>query len=343
MQPQAAIINIQRQATEVNDSMPVFTKDSAQIPAGVKQAIENKTRPSWASRKLMCENIVDFCKTNVPNLERTMFNPVARHLVNLYPSSFKDTIPMSDHGSDTLAKELRDKFDNTKRPNKAARLQAEAPKEAYGCILFNPSRPHNETDETQEQKRLRLLNMHHLAKKEWNWKEVKKLSEETFYWQRQDLQKTIDRPPTPAPKKRKRKDPNEEVDEDEPAAIAPQAPKLTLSQIKERWPFLFTIKGLHYHFKALTSKDLRENLDQYIRNTAGLLCEYLATKSDSLAKLSRQMKRAEKAGCSQAKQSGLILMLLEYFKERQSQDFMRFVDVSKIVYSTTFHNIEKQS
>lgn len=166
--------------------MPTFDKKSPFIPSDVKEAIERKKRPSASGRASMVERIVDHCREEVPNLQRSMLNSVALDLVTAYPETFKDSILISDHGSDSLAKQMRDKFDNDKRPALPTPRERQAPaiKEAFGCINWNPPLPEGETEETQENKRKILVDMHQLSKKEWNWKAIKKNMEETFYLQR---------------------------------------------------------------------------------------------------------------------------------------------------------------
>ncbi|KAJ1526538.1 hypothetical protein ONE63_008125 [Megalurothrips usitatus] len=186
---QSRLANNFQQQPVPTPNMPTFDKDSPYMPASVKEACIQRKRASSSGRNQMVERIVDRCREVVPGLQRSMFNDVALSLVLAYPDTFKDTILVSKHGSDSLAKQLRDKFDNDKRPKNSTQMEKEAPsnKEAYGCIRWNSTLPDSETEDSQEEKRQSLVDMHMLSKKEWDWKIIKKHSEESFFLQMKDI------------------------------------------------------------------------------------------------------------------------------------------------------------
>lgn len=304
--------------------MPQYDKNSFVMPTSVKSAIANKQRPSAAARCQMVDRIVDDCREKVPNLERAMFNPVAQQIVESYPESFRDTILLSEHGSDSLAKQLRDKFDNEKRPVTARtskEKEAPAVKQAYGCTKWNPPLPENATEESLEEKRNDLKEMHTLTPKEWDWKMIKKSMEESHFLQRKDINGALAAAASKQKsRKRKRGETNEQVDND-------LTEKVSIVDIKDRWPFLFSSRGMNYHFFNLTSVDFRDNLSSFVQEDGSLLIEFLASKGDELSKMKLDMVRAERNGLRSTKLPTVLKMLTKALKDDVSL-LVRFVEVN---------------
>ncbi|KAJ1530153.1 hypothetical protein ONE63_005084 [Megalurothrips usitatus] len=154
-----AVQPLQDQAKTVNSlRLPKFDADSPYIPASVREAIRKKQRPHRQGREDMVQRILDHCKENVPGFHRGVIPAVALDLTVAYPDSFKDTLPVTDHGSDGLAKQMLVKYDNDRRDKSKklcpAQKQVPAIKEAYGCVMWNPPIPE---DETQERRRNNYL------------------------------------------------------------------------------------------------------------------------------------------------------------------------------------------
>lgn len=280
----------------------------------------------------MVQRIVDHCRETVPGFQRYMLTTVAKELVIAYPDTFKDTLPLSDHGSDGLAKQMRDKLDNdTRVKNMLTANERQAPKckEAFGCVMWNPVLEGEDTVESQEAKREKLLDMHRLSKKQWQWKAIKSNLEESFYLQRRDINGDLATAALSRSKSKKRKRQESEADVDDPV------PKgMPIAEVKIRWPFLFTPKGMNYHFRKLTGQDFRDLLSKFSSETV-MMIEYLACKGEEFAKLKRRLDRADRAGQVDAKLVGLFMMLILNFKE--SIDWIvAFVDVSLHHYTFSF-------
>ncbi|XP_052129546.1 uncharacterized protein LOC127750908 [Frankliniella occidentalis] len=304
--------------------IPVFDENSPYFPSGVRAAIKANKRPSPDDRQLMVENVVDYCKEKIPNFYRTDLAVVAKQIVKDYEKSFKDTIVVSDHGSDSLYKQFISRLDNQDRKNKrkakAADKEASGSKEAYGCVLWDPPLPPSETEESLEIIRLDLEKMSRISKKDWDWRIIKKKLTDSYYLQRKHINVTI----APAPQQKKgtkRKRATVEEEEEE----STDDPVVSVPVIKSKWPLLFSAQGMNIHFKILTNVDLKGKISAYVASESKRLIEFLSTKNDSLAKLKRNMARAEEQGLGSTKLVATINMLICYFKE-DMEYFVRFTE-----------------
>jgi len=290
------------------------------MPAGVRKAIMSQKRPIVREREDMVQRIVDHCRDTVPNLHRAMFDTVADDLVEMYPDSFKDTLPVSSKGSDSLRAQFKVKFDNDKRPLKLSFKERECPNipAAYGCISWRPSLPDDESEDSLLQRKKTLQDIFKLTKKQWDWKVIKGHMDATFSLQRRDINGPEEVNGPSNAKKRKRSE-AQETDESLP-------PKMTVVQISQEWPFLFKARGLNHHFLQLTGIDFREKFCSFIRQEGNVLVEFLACKNESLAKIKRKMTRAEARSFKSTAASAVIQMLPVYFGEKLN-DMVTFVEV----------------
>lgn len=313
---------LRREVDAQHFGMPSFDKDSPYMPVGVRTAILEERRPLPRQREDMVERMVDHCRATVPNLERKMFNSVADSLVEMYPNTFKDTLPVSRKGSDSLRAQFKVKFDNDKRPVTFALKEVESPNipSAYGCISWSPSLPDGETEESLLQKKSALQDMFKLSKKQWNWTAIKDHLQATFYLQRKDINGPEANVTNSKSKKRKR---NPVVEEEN---VADQPTRLTVSQLTEEWPFIFKAKGMNIHFKQLTGVDFKQKFNNFISQQGVVLTEFLACKNEDLAKIRRKMTRAETRSYKSPTAKAVLQMVLLHFGE-SLQDLAVFVEV----------------
>jgi len=156
---------LQAKAIEVTSSLPVFDVESPYLPSKVKEAIKANKRPSATDRADMVGRIVDRCREIVPNFARAMLDDVGKGIVKSFPASFKDTILVSEHGSDCVARQLKVKFDNSKQPKDSKTAQEKsAPSipQAFGCSNWNPTCPSDQTEESQQELMQQLQRTHGL-------------------------------------------------------------------------------------------------------------------------------------------------------------------------------------
>ncbi|KAK3926287.1 N-acetyltransferase SLI1 [Frankliniella fusca] len=305
-----------RKSVASTPSMPVFTVDSPYISSSVREAIRLKKRASVKGREETVQRIVDHCRETVPGLDRAMFDTVAQQLVTSYPDTFQDTISIGDCNYASLAKQLRVKYDNDKRHKSATTAERSVParKEAYGCLDWNPDLPLEETPESLESLCQELAAMHKFSEREWDWKIIKQKMEASYYLQRKDINESVEQCTS---RKRKRQS-LEDEDEDDPE-------RQTVSNIKKRWPFLFSPKGMNIHFRCLTGINFREALSNFIQDDCSDIIEALACKGEDLAKIRRQMVKAETNGHTSVKFPTAIKMLACALKDDMSR-LVQFVE-----------------
>lgn len=310
---------LQGTARQLNSKLPVFGADSPYLPSGVKTAIQKRKRPSAADRESMVERIVDRCREIVPNLARADLDDVAKDVVKNFPASFKDTVLISDHGSDGLARQMKVKYDNDKRPkNSKTATEKAAPSipQAFGCTRWSPACPSNQTEESQENIMQELQAAYKLSRKDRDWKTIKTNMEESFYLQRQHINGSL---AENSKKKRRR------VDEQGNDA-AESTEQKSITDHKENWPFLFTSKGLNLHYKLLTGIDFKDKLHNYVTENGNIVIDFLAFKNEPLRKLIRKMLKADRQGHRSTVLPTLLKMVLVNFGENP-QNLMTFVEV----------------
>ncbi|XP_034245717.1 uncharacterized protein LOC117647854 [Thrips palmi] len=310
-----------RQEVEAQQfGMPTFDKDSPYMPAGVRQAILENRRPLPRHREDMVERMVDYCRETVPNLSRKSFNSVADSLVTLYPNSFEDSIAVNNRRSNSLRAQFKSKFDNDRRPTTFSKKEVESPNipSAFGCISWSPILPDGETEESLLQKKETLQDMFRLSKKQWNWKSIKGHLQSTFYLQRKEINGPASASASASKSKKRKRVAEEENEVDQPRGM-------TVGQIAEEWPFLFKAKGMNIHFTQLTGVDFKEKFNNFINQEGTVLVEYLACKSEDLAKIRRKMTRAEARSLKSTTAKAVIQMIIIYFKEKL-EDMAVFVE-----------------
>ncbi|RXN14480.1 hypothetical protein ROHU_009102 [Labeo rohita] len=168
-----------------------------------------------------------------------------------------------------------------KRPSiSGMRRQERGPMDQYGCVRWQPKElPAGETEESlQEMKRqmLQLYAQFGMAGAEKG--EFQRWHENTYMLQRCDLNAD---------------------------------PPLSISKIKDDWPFLFSLKGLFSHFSELTGISILEKLPAAIEQRSKTIIEYFEqhkTKAVSEVLDAYQEVNGSKAIC-------IILCLLAHFNE----------------------------
>lgn len=202
-----------------------------------KTAIERGHRSSPAGRReivrVVCSEIYRHCEK--PG--KKALSVVARNTVNDYPNSFEDTIEGTKIGTgyDALLKQLVLRFDNLNRKYQSAKrkkFDSSQPDESnvsnkklktdeYGCINFMPvDIPDGETADSLNEKKKTLKEKFLLGDTE----EVESLLEATYIKQRKDI----------------------------------IGSNMSIRDLKEEWPHLFTSSGMFKHFANLTGIDIEK-------------------------------------------------------------------------------------
>ncbi|XP_072572186.1 uncharacterized protein [Paramormyrops kingsleyae] len=262
------------------------------MPSEIQSAIANSTRPNPAARRAMIRSVVDQMREHNANPKRGICAQVANDIVRKYPQCFGDVDGDNNVAAASLLQQLKTRIEHLNRNNTMARLrqkrpsisgmrrQERGPMDQYGCVRWQPKElPAGETEESlQEMKRqmLQLYAQFGMAGAEKG--EFQRWHENTYMLQRCDLNAD---------------------------------PPLSISKIKDDWPFLFSLKGLFSHFSELTGISILEKLPAAIEQRSKTIIEYFEqhkTKAVSEVLDAFQEVNGSKAIC-------IILCLLAHFNE----------------------------
>lgn len=133
------------------------------------------------------------------------------------------------------------------RSNKGTRPQR-GPTDSYGCTRFQPEPPSEETADTLEEKRYRMENMYKQEGLNGGQRaEVTHLMEPTYSLQRTHIN---------------------------------QRPASSIEDLRMKWPFLFTQRGIYAHFELLTDIKILQVLELSMEECGRTIVEYFRTKSN---------------------------------------------------------------
>uniref|UniRef100_A0A672FUM3 Si:ch211-111e20.1 n=1 Tax=Salarias fasciatus TaxID=181472 RepID=A0A672FUM3_SALFA len=208
------------------------------MPADIHSAISDGKRPSPAARRQMIRVIADEMRKNEANRTRSQCLTVCRNIVRQYPNSFADQLDngqLLGSGYTSLLIEVKNRIENLNRTSSFRQHRStgsgnkRGPTDTYGCTRFQPSLPPDETEDTVENKRLNLQEIY--SREGLNGAdraEIKQLMETTFYLQRCHINVL----PAPA-----------------------------MEDLKTKWPYLFSQRGLYCHFELLTDIPILRTLE----------------------------------------------------------------------------------
>ncbi|XP_026032880.1 uncharacterized protein LOC113027479 [Astatotilapia calliptera] len=102
-------------------------------------------------------------------------------------------------------------------------------------------------------------------------------------------------------------------------------PSLSVAEIQEQWPFLFTQKGLSNHFYKLTGIDISERLGQALITKGRRIVNYFSTQKLRLNLGIRTLiQQIESEGVLTNNKVGTaaILLMMKYYKEDEDSLFV---------------------
>ncbi|KAF1388589.1 hypothetical protein PFLUV_G00091860 [Perca fluviatilis] len=271
------------------------------MPAAIRTAVDNQTRPSPGDRQAMVKAVVDQMLQHDQNPTRATCHSIVRGIVRDYPKRFADVGRNGDilgDGCHSLLQQIKTRVEYKNRNNTLAQrrrkkrpttgvaeetgVMARGPVDRYGCVRWCPAElPAGETEATLDEMKRQLHNIYS-EEGMGGAGRAEALMEKTYVIQRRYLNSL----PAPA-----------------------------ISDIKEEWPFLFSQRGLYSHFSLLTDISILIKLQEALKN-----------RGSTLIWFSQELKRhpeiedvlnnfepeaSDKAAC-------ILLLLLAYFKEPKS-------------------------
>lgn len=225
------------------------------MPVDIRSAISNGKRPSTAARPQMVRVVADEMKKFEANPTRSQCLTVCRNIVCQYPNGLADQLDngqLLGSGYTSLLIQVKNRIENLNHTSSfqqhrsSVHVKKRGPTDTYGCTRFQPSLPPEETEETLETKRQKTEGIY--SRDGINGAEragIKQLMETTFYLQWCHINAL------PAP---------------------------TIADLKTKWPYLFTQKGLYSHFELLTDIPVLHTLELAMKECGRAITELFKTK-----------------------------------------------------------------
>ncbi|KAJ4941917.1 hypothetical protein JOQ06_011789 [Pogonophryne albipinna] len=142
-----------------------------QMPQEIRSAILSGKRPKPTERRQMVRILVDEMRRYEANPTRSQCLTVIRNIIRQYPKSFADMTAdwsLLGCGYTSLLIQVKNRIENVNRSGNYAHHRASrssstykrGPTDTYGCTRFQPELPPEETNETVEQNRQRLVEIY---------------------------------------------------------------------------------------------------------------------------------------------------------------------------------------
>uniref|UniRef100_A0A672NWN2 Uncharacterized protein n=1 Tax=Sinocyclocheilus grahami TaxID=75366 RepID=A0A672NWN2_SINGR len=203
----------------------------------------------------MVQVLVDEMRRYETNPTRSQCLSVIRNIIRQYPKSFADMAAdgsLFGGGYTSLLIQVKNRIENVNREASFTRHRASrssskrGPSDSYGCTRFQPDLPPEETDETLEQSRQKLVEIYSQEGAGGAERaEVKNLMEHTFCLQRHDIN-----------------------------ALPPP----DVEDLRRKWPFLFTQKFIYAHFELLTDITVLRSLELSMEECGTAITQYFTQK-----------------------------------------------------------------
>ncbi|XP_046691613.1 uncharacterized protein si:dkey-15h8.17 isoform X1 [Silurus meridionalis] len=265
------------------------------MPAAIARALANKTRPSPSDRKDMVKAVVDQMLEHDSNPSRAICHNIVRSIVRSHANCFADVAKNGDilgDGCYSLLQQIKTRVEYKNRNNTLVRRRRErrpqskganegmirGPVDQYGCVRWSPVEfPPGETEASLHAMKSYLLDIYS-EEGIVGAERAEPLMEKTYVIQRRYLNSM----PAPA-----------------------------IAVVMERWPYLFSLKGIFSHFTLLTDvpilmklrKALDKNYNTILKFFQGV--NYQGVK-DVLATFEPE---------ASDKTAIVLLLLMAYFKE----------------------------
>ncbi|XP_067284857.1 uncharacterized protein [Pseudorasbora parva] len=282
------------------------------MPAGIKSAIENGLRPSPSDRRQMIRILADEIRKIDTNPSRSQCLTVARQIVSQYPKSFADMMGDKQVGGgyESVLSQLKVRIEHLNRRSTLSQhmtlrsdigtTRKRNSTDSYGCTRWQPALPPGESHDSLEIKRQKLEEIHlHEGISGVERGDVYKLMEETYWLQRYMINAT---------------------------------PSPTISDLKSKWPYLFTQRHVYGHFEQLTDKKVLRLLELSIQECGKIIIEFFKSKPTNDDVRSILSREENDVGAM------VLLLLLAHFKEKldglilQADEFATPSDVQESVH-----------
>ncbi|XP_025757037.1 uncharacterized protein LOC100706817 isoform X8 [Oreochromis niloticus] len=289
------------------------------FPLRLSHAITRGDRAHPEDRRSMVRIVVEAMQVHCTNPKRASCEEVAKIIVNRYPQTFADFTDKGERlgcGHYSLLRSIKSRVEHVNRDNTTHRLRqtkrtrneedcspnssATSPKkvrclvDSYGCINWQPvDLPEGETPASLEEKKHILLTVFNSeGPGAVERPDVDDFMCLTYISQRQ---------------------------------LINSCPSLSVAEIQEQWPFLFTQKGLSNHFYKLTGIDISERLGQALITKGRRIINYFSSqKLKWNLGIRTLIQQIESEGVLTNNKVGTaaILLMMKYYKEDEDSLFV---------------------
>uniref|UniRef100_A0A3P8S3X7 Uncharacterized protein n=1 Tax=Amphiprion percula TaxID=161767 RepID=A0A3P8S3X7_AMPPE len=281
------------------------------MPLEIRSAIANGKRPTPAERRQMVRVLADEMRKYEANPTRSQCLTVCQKIVRQYPQSFADVFAdgsLMAGGHTSLLIQVKTRIENLNRDSSFARhrtprcsgsssVRKRGPTDTYGCTRFQPDLPPSETDDSVEQKRQRLEEIHRQEGASGVERaEVCSLMETTFCL----LRRHINAIPVP-----------------------------TIEDIRSKWPYLFNQRCIYAHFELLTDLNVLRLLELAMEECGRVIIEYFQSKSTN-----KDVQAVLSQGENTDVALNVVQLLMAYFTET-TNGLILLADVNKILSEIT--------
>jgi len=268
------------------------------VPQRIKHYLDKGERlPSNLRKELVRIIIDDIHVPNKPYPRTQQLRLIASKVVAKYPKSLKDTIGSGTEaqgkvgsGFDSLLNQLVWRVDNLSRPNQSSLKRSVEqgkphPKkicvDSYGCVRWQSELPPGETEETQKDKKKKLMDMFNRDESQ---------NEDGVSRDMLLLYATI------------RKDINTGSN---------------LGSVIEEWPYLFKVPYMLEHFEHLMDFDIVKRMETNIGGRVPKLIKYFQANNRKVEQTLKDVKDAvDKKEDETPYIMGILLLLSDYFGEK---------------------------
>ncbi|XP_034253373.1 uncharacterized protein LOC117652516 [Thrips palmi] len=293
---------------------------------------------------------------NVSNLsrdtiEKIYYGPVLRK----HEDAFKTELASGEKSSGGFLHVLKYCFDNQKRPDRNRHLQPqdfltkqyEQPrgKFSYCCVRWRAKDdiPDQTPETVKEQQEKMKKEFVETRPKFWDWTKLSDMIKNCYKAQREMINKNISDALQEQKKqlaqKRKRSSKETERRNEEAEDEVGLEPAVTISQVADEWPFLFSYHGMLIHFEILTGVELEKELQTCKQSLKWeVLLDFFKTTKDDDGFYSEVCRKLEKH--KQKKPDGddefraIILMITKYFNESSFVEIVEETVTLEVLNST---------
>ncbi|KAI7802663.1 hypothetical protein IRJ41_016595 [Triplophysa rosa] len=275
------------------------------MPQEIRSAVVDGKRPKPMERRQMVRVVVDEMRRYDQNPTHLQCLTVVRNIIRQYPKSFADMAPngsLLGGGYSSLLIQVKNRIENLNRPascmhhrsSRSSSTNKRRPSDSYGCTRFQTDLPTEETNETVEQKRLRLVDIYSQGAAGAERAEVKNLMELTFCLQRHHIN-----------------------------ALPPP----DVEDMRSKWPFLFIPKFIYAHFELLTDISVLRTLELSMEECGRTITQYFTRKPTN-----NDVKNVLSKGEDDEMALRVVQLLMAHFGENLTGLFL-FTDVSLYLLS----------